>query len=184
MAKMMHLKLPNQLQNYLKIHIETEVDSLKSVSASNNTEPVSCLPKSLTINPVSGGGGWGAKKGLLSLDPQESHVPLSEEEEMERFMKTIDGSAFAPPGSSIQFFVSPPTIPASSSIPSDLVLGVSAILQPSEGETIGDGEFIEGHFGAMSSTGLFLESPLDKVAGVDGVSNTKLTVPQSLVYVA
>ncbi|KAL2136027.1 hypothetical protein VTI74DRAFT_5763 [Chaetomium olivicolor] len=60
---------------------------------------------------LSGGGGWGAKQGLLSLDPQIRLAP-DEERDMESFIGSFQGddSARGPlaPGSYVQFFVEMP----------------------------------------------------------------------------
>ncbi|KAK3953117.1 hypothetical protein QBC32DRAFT_127884 [Pseudoneurospora amorphoporcata] len=75
---------------------------------------------------LSGGGGWGTKQGLLSLDPQdrdsrrktpknnEAKEEEDEEDDMEgleRFLRTLRGEQnvgdIASPGSWVQFFVAP-----------------------------------------------------------------------------
>lgn len=59
---------------------------------------------------VGGGGEWGAKASLLSLDPKTSHKPESETHELDRFMRSFNGEqdakdAIAQPGDYVQFFV-------------------------------------------------------------------------------
>lgn len=59
---------------------------------------------------VGGGGEWGAKASLLSLDPKTSHTPQSEADELDRFMRSFHGEqeakdAIAQPGDYVQFFV-------------------------------------------------------------------------------
>jgi hypothetical protein len=59
---------------------------------------------------VGGGGEWGAKSSLLSLDPKTSHTPKSETDELERFIRSFNGDedakdAIAQPGNYVQFFV-------------------------------------------------------------------------------
>jgi hypothetical protein len=64
---------------------------------------------------LSGGGGWGKKAGLLSLDPVITSIE-SESSASQKFSDQLDGpgdlsSALHPvahPGDAIQFFVSPP----------------------------------------------------------------------------
>lgn len=134
---------------------------------------------------MSGGGGWGAKKGLLSLDPQISHFAFSEEEEMRRFMQTMDNSGFAPTGSTIQFFMSmsrPPPMPSGS--PPSFVFGVSG-QEPLDSEVVEDETgFIGGHFGALSNEGIYL-SPLEKKESEAGnlADEMKLSVPHSRAFI-
>lgn len=59
---------------------------------------------------MSGGGEWGAKASLLSLDPQTRHGRDSEEDELDRFIKSFHGEddakeLNAKPGDYVQFFV-------------------------------------------------------------------------------
>ncbi|KAF4594808.1 6-phosphogluconate dehydrogenase [Ophiocordyceps camponoti-floridani] len=56
---------------------------------------------------LSGGGGWGDKKGLLALDPQQSHTCYNEDTPT---TTTTTPFETAPPGSRIQFFA--PTDPS------------------------------------------------------------------------
>lgn len=59
---------------------------------------------------MGGGGEWGAKASLLSLDPKTRHTPESETDELDRFMRSFNGEqdakdAIAQPGDYVQFFV-------------------------------------------------------------------------------
>jgi hypothetical protein len=135
---------------------------------------------------VSGGGGWGAKKGLLSLDPQRRHFALSEEEELERFMQTMDVSSFAPPGSHIQFFASSGAGPAVlESMKSDMIFGTPGpVSQSSEPEPSTEDFSMELHFGALSNHGVYvsnLQGP-DHVAA-SGPDESKLNVPHARISV-
>ncbi|KZF23664.1 hypothetical protein L228DRAFT_122023 [Xylona heveae TC161] len=60
---------------------------------------------------LSGGGGWGQKRGLLSLDPHVSYNPEEEHswsgQIEERFSEPKELAGVASPGDFIQFFVSP-----------------------------------------------------------------------------
>lgn len=65
---------------------------------------------------VSGGGEWGAKAGLLSLDPQIEYERPSEAESLQSFQSAFQGDAqgdvqaadaVAKPGDMVQFFVEP-----------------------------------------------------------------------------
>lgn len=62
------------------------------------------------IITVGGGGEWGAKASLLSLDPKTSHTLQSEADELDKFMRSFNGEedakdAIAQPGDFVQFFV-------------------------------------------------------------------------------
>ncbi|KHN96279.1 uncharacterized protein MAM_05865 [Metarhizium album ARSEF 1941] len=132
---------------------------------------------------LSGGGGWGPKKGLLSLDPQQTHFALSEEEEMERFMRTMDHSGFAPPGAHIQFFIpamAPPKITASTA--TGIVFGVPLDIETSgEAGAAPKGYLVANHFGALSSQGIYLSGR----AGADSPScyKSKISVPGCRAFV-
>ena len=59
---------------------------------------------------MGGGGEWGAKASLLSLDPKTSHTPQSEADELDKFMRSFHGEqdtkdAIVKPGDFVQFFV-------------------------------------------------------------------------------
>ncbi|POS80891.1 hypothetical protein DHEL01_v200710 [Diaporthe helianthi] len=59
---------------------------------------------------LGGGGEWGAKASLLSLDPKTSHEPQSETDELDKFMRSFNGEqnakdAIVQPGDYVQFFV-------------------------------------------------------------------------------
>ncbi|ODA82910.1 hypothetical protein RJ55_01419 [Drechmeria coniospora] len=110
---------------------------------------------------LSGGGGWGAKKGLLSIDPQRTHFALSEEEEMKRFFQTMDRSSFAPPGSQIQFFMPAPAPPQDTAAScSGIVFGVPRNDEYAEGEAevAESGFLVDDHFGALSTQGVFISA--------------------------
>ncbi|KAG5926416.1 hypothetical protein E4U42_003333 [Claviceps africana] len=129
---------------------------------------------------LSGGGGWGPKKGLLSLDPRENHFALSEEEEMKKFVRTMSNSSFAPPGAHIQFFV-PPMGSVETVIENakGIVFGVpwnpeatSAFLE--------EGYLIRDHFGALSAQGIY--SSFRQHPGTSSYYDSKLSVPGSRLY--
>jgi hypothetical protein len=138
------------------------------------------------IGAVSGGGGWGAKKGLLSLDPQRRHFALSEEEELQGFLQSMDQSNFAPPGCRIQFFTPLDTPPETlRSMSSDIIFGVpgpSPTSSPESTDYKTERNPLELHFGALSSQGLFI-SDLDTSGGhADGAKDeSKLNVPNSRI---
>jgi hypothetical protein len=132
----------------------------------------SCSANSI---PVSGGGGWGAKKGLLSLDPQQTHFALSEEESLDRFMGSMEASNFAPVGSYIQFFT--PLKASADSLEGGantdgIVFGVhDASLAGREVKEI---HIHDGLFGALSNKGIFTSNSVEPEA--------KLSVPNSRVF--
>ncbi|RCI15137.1 hypothetical protein L249_6961 [Ophiocordyceps polyrhachis-furcata BCC 54312] len=126
---------------------------------------------------LSGGGGWGNKKGLLSLDPQQSHRRPGDEDDNKMLLDT-GTFEIAPPGSRIQFFA---TASESSkpklSGPQGFVVGVpdwpEAVEQKTTDHVDGSGRLSVGHFGALSSSGIF----------VDGSIKSKLDTPGSRLYV-
>lgn len=136
---------------------------------------------------VSGGGGWGLKQGLLSLDPQTTYTTPGDED-IESFIKSFRGESSADsivaPGSYVQFFVSPMHTPKSRSIldnsgslPST-VLGTHEI---SSTETKESGtpsiELIPGLFGGVSTQGLFISS-----ASSNNKLITKVDAPHSYIW--
>ncbi|PNY29421.1 Uncharacterized protein TCAP_00667 [Tolypocladium capitatum] len=132
---------------------------------------------------VSGGGGWGPKKGLLSIDPQRTHFALSEEEEMGRFMQTMNNSGFAPTGSQIQFFIPAQAPPEDMSCSTPgIVFGVPIGTEPAaQTEVPETGYLVSDHFGALASQGVFVSGPADPETGI--TDESKLSVPNSRVYV-
>ncbi|RFU79103.1 hypothetical protein TARUN_3112 [Trichoderma arundinaceum] len=126
---------------------------------------------------LSGGGGWGAKKGLLSLDPQRTHFSLSEEEEMQTFIQSMNGGGFTPQGSQIQFFMSAPALPdITDPFAPGVAFGVAGdVAIPKDPEPI-EG-FIGQHFGALSNSAIYLSGQ-----GLPGGKETKLSVPHSRIY--
>ncbi len=77
--------------------------------------PSCCHPTELTacaLLVVSGGGGWGDKQGLLSLDPQTKYSS-PDEDDVESFIRSFKGDTsgagtVVAPGSYIQFFIEGP----------------------------------------------------------------------------
>ncbi|KAK2601741.1 hypothetical protein QQS21_004729 [Conoideocrella luteorostrata] len=135
---------------------------------------------------LSGGGGWGPKKGLLSLDPQELYFALSEEEQMEKFMQSMNNkvSGFAPPGAHIQFFVpamASPELAASSA--TGVSFGVPWVSDtPCKVDATKKGYLVADHFGALSSQGVYL-SVLPN-AEAHSHQDSKLSVPGSRVFIS
>ncbi|KAL6908445.1 hypothetical protein GGI43DRAFT_143769 [Trichoderma evansii] len=126
---------------------------------------------------LSGGGGWGAKKGLLSLDPQRAHFSLSEEEEMQNFIQSMNGGGFTPEGSQIQFFMSAPAVmDITEPFEPGVAFGVAGDATVPKGAELFNG-FIGQHFGALSNSAIYLSGQ-----GLPGGKETKLSVPDSRVY--
>ncbi|KJZ73597.1 hypothetical protein HIM_06930 [Hirsutella minnesotensis 3608] len=133
---------------------------------------------------LSGGGGWGAKKGLLSLDPQRTHMPLSDEEEMARFMQAFDpNSGFAPAGSRVQFFATPRASPKDTALTTTgTIFGVpSRAHDAPEAEVFQGGYLKKDHFGALSKAGIFMSGPSE--SGEEHPDERKLSVPGSGILV-
>lgn len=118
---------------------------------------------------MSGGGGWGLKQGLLSLDPETSYIE-PEEDSIEMFIKAFQerdssdsSEGLVTPGSYVLFCIEPygteRNTPGQKPTPT-ISLGVA----PTNDEgvaldnTKGDVEVHDGHFGASSTIGLFLRT--------------------------
>lgn len=151
---------------------------------------------------MGGGGEWGAKASLLSLDPKTSHTPQSEADELDKFMRSFNGEqdakdAIAQPGDYVQFFVErdakqlPPekvnNLKALQEYPPirfgcgdlhmrdiDLPDRIVSGRQRDRGHTE---QFYSDHFGAHSAEGIYLSSS-------DIGPNTKMDVPGATVTMA
>ncbi|KAG5981378.1 hypothetical protein E4U55_002999 [Claviceps digitariae] len=132
---------------------------------------------------LSGGGGWGPKKGLLSLDPRETYFAASEEEEMEKFVRTMSNSSFAPPGAHIQFFV--PAMAAPEMVTSSatgVVFGVPLNSESAqEHDPSKEGYLVADHFGALSTQGIY--SSIRPNTATSSHHDSKLSVPGSRIYI-
>ncbi|TDZ73249.1 hypothetical protein CTRI78_v001407 [Colletotrichum trifolii] len=119
---------------------------------------------------LSGGGGWGKKQGLLSLDPETKYGP-SEDDDLDSFIRSFasqhDGGAqegVVAPGSYVQYFVSPPPTAKPAATTGEqlsLAFGTSeSALAEDTAAAEGPSEWklVPGHFGAVTSHGLFLGS--------------------------
>lgn len=148
---------------------------------------------------VSGGGGWGAKQGLLSLDPQTS-LTTGDQDDLESFIRSFEDGhhhsnrgGIVGPGSYVQFFVEPASLPPeqggdtrfapewyTGSCPT-LVVGTSGA---SPGIHQDDDLVVAwpALFGAVSSQGIYL-SP-DGPPGVSETVDSKLDAPRAYVISA
>lgn len=149
---------------------------------------------------MGGGGEWGAKASLLSLDPKTSHKLESEADELERFMRSFNGEqdakdAIVKPGDYVQFFVERDAVQR----PKEQVANLKAVqdyppirfgcgdlhmrnIEPpdwivSNRQHDASERLIFDHFGAHSAEGIYLSS-----GGVG--PNTKMDMPGSTVTMA
>ncbi|CAN8099111.1 unnamed protein product [Discula destructiva] len=153
---------------------------------------------------LSGGGEWGAKASLLSLDPQTSLGVESEEDELDRFQRSFNGEdtaeeAITRPGDYVQFFVE-----GDSDVPAEH-RGHMELLQAPDSypvATFGVGEFrkedyataqvedslqaqqglvqmLPDHFGAFSAEGLYLDMLRD--GGDKRTMSTKVDTPGTYI---
>ncbi|KAK3695358.1 hypothetical protein B0T22DRAFT_103218 [Podospora appendiculata] len=145
---------------------------------------------------LSGGGGWGLKQGLLSLDPQ-TRYSTPDQEDVESFIRSFNGEdsggGIVTPGSYVQFLVAPSHIAAGETLltPESEVDGDSTRVivgtQEAEAEAadLGDVDMtIDSElFGAISSQGIYVASLGDAADG--GVEHaaitTKIDSPDSFV---
>ncbi|KAJ2977483.1 hypothetical protein NUW58_g7800 [Xylaria curta] len=126
---------------------------------------------------LSGGGGWGLKQGLLSLDPETSFSLPGEDDDMEMFIRsfternsTEPTSGLATPGSSLLFCVEP-QMTSIEALPSQflraktLAFGVAPNPDdtPSRSSHPDAVEITSGHFGVSSAAGIFLRTIPDFV---------------------
>ncbi|KAJ8124862.1 hypothetical protein O1611_g8780 [Lasiodiplodia mahajangana] len=156
---------------------------------------------------LSGGGGWGLKQGLLSLDPETSFPLPGQDDDMEMFIKSFQErnsaeptGGLATPGSSLLFCVEPQVMnieDLSRQLPAPkdaLSFGVSPSLDdtPSSSSPADPVDIIDGHFGISSATGLFLRTNgssigtgnnNDMQGASQGSFTTKVDVPGAYFYV-
>ena len=157
---------------------------------------------------MSGGGGWGAKQGLLSLDPKTTYN--SSEEigfdfsggSWEKQQASALGS-IAEPGALIQFFASessktPATIPYAGPYSNpDLKTTVFGTIPstidnipqlPAESKEAKGRSFVRrGHFGCATESGIFLrhvplQEPQDGIDTRSSLATTKIDLPYSYIY--
>ncbi|KAK4205331.1 hypothetical protein QBC40DRAFT_271526 [Triangularia verruculosa] len=128
---------------------------------------------------LSGGGGWGLKQGLLSLDPNTRYA-REEHEDMESFIRSFKGEdatgGIVTPGSYVQFFTEaiPPTETTRPKLPWPSDSPTFAIGTPG-GKASGQVETFPNLFGAVSAEGVYISSEENTSI------TTKLDAPQSYV---
>lgn len=162
-----------------------------------------CLDKGATLARVlSGGGGWGIKQGLLSLDPQTAYSPSNEsrydysEGSLDEQQASTLGN-IAQEGAFIQFLVAAKNDAAVDSSEEnepeyrDSALGSTVMgVIPSTIDELHDVSLNEprevpklniqvylGHFGCVSESGMFFKRKR-KIHGVE----TKIDLPYSYIY--
>jgi hypothetical protein len=118
---------------------------------------------------VSGGGGWGLKQGLLSLDPQTKYA-TEEAEDVESFIRSFNGEekggATVAPGSWVQFMVEPVgNKPEGMDMSGEVgEAGCFIIGTPggvSDGRDAAGVRVQRGVFGAVSAEGIYVASEKD-----------------------
>lgn len=150
------------------------------------------------FNTVSGGGGWGLKQGLLSLDPQTRHASDADQD-IDSFISAFKGEeapgGVVSPGAYIQFYVEPvpldaeqdgiPEPAASLGPPPSIVFGTSHTgLEPRSdagGDSVG---IIHDHFGSLSKEGIYVDSVPEPSHAIDEKISihTKVDSPCSYVW--
>lgn len=195
-------------------HLQQAISSQPDDSSHPETQglfhrnPASQLWRGATLHKVlSGGGGWGKKAGLLSLDPDEGFGAEAASENAREQAALSEENDFLPnfgllrdvfsPGDSIQFFIAPDLeqIPQGegkaqreqdpdrlSSIDFGVIPSTVDDMPTEAAQTEQEGpdmiqKFV-GHFGALSEAGLSLvRQPSSPKPGP--VSRTKIDVPFS-----
>lgn len=170
--------------------------SIASVSAL--IVPIFLLDVMLTIVPVvSGGGGWGPKQGLLSLDPElkfgevtDARYDFQDIESPEEEQRQALGDV-ASSGDFIQFFmpgeatITEPTLPLRKDFDRRRMSNTIGCIPSSiddvpiarRDETFYPFHLVKGHFGALSEHGLYLET--DGVTIKSDPNVTKIDLPYS-----
>ncbi len=143
---------------------------------------------------VSGGGGWGLKQGLLSLDAQTRCSPTGEDDDIDGFIRSFYGEdtagSIVTPGSFIQFLVEPPASPEAAathqphnlpSIAFGTESGVSDGLLGAGDKPV---EIVGDHFGAVSNNGVFVDcvSPSPHSIDTRDTTRTKIDTPCSYIW--
>ncbi|RYP56692.1 hypothetical protein DL769_009882 [Monosporascus sp. CRB-8-3] len=136
---------------------------------------------------LSGGGGWGLKQGLLSLDPETSYTQ-PEQDDIEMFIKAFQernssnpSEGLVIPGSYV-LFCTEPYLTEENMRSRRITPTISLSVAPNkdEGVALRDGteevEIVDDHFGAASTAGLFLRT-IPETNGVGKDSTILLEQP-------
>ncbi|KAK5628454.1 hypothetical protein RRF57_004169 [Xylaria bambusicola] len=143
---------------------------------------------------LSGGGGWGLKQGLLSLDPETSFPVPGRDDDMEMFIRSFEqrnnaeaNTGLASPGWSLLFCVEP-RVTSTEALSGQWLasakswhFGVAPHLDHALSPSSQPGlvEIINDHFGISSAAGLYLKThPGKEIAYKQGFT-TKIDVPGS-----
>ncbi|KAI1481978.1 hypothetical protein F4774DRAFT_417336 [Daldinia eschscholtzii] len=144
---------------------------------------------------LSGGGGWGLKQGLLSLDPETTHS-LPNQDDVEMFIRAFQernnsspSEGLVTPGSYLMFCIEPHwtknEIGLSQNISPTTAIGV---VQNSDQEPDSAGlsdkvDVIDGHFGVVSKSGIFLKATnvphVSQATGQSQPFTTKVDLPRA-----
>ena len=188
--------LPKSKQKYALLYEPDRIKSLWEQTSPNPNFIGYWIKRGAKFCRVlSGGGGWGVKQGLLSLDPQSTYSEVSEARfdfstgSLEEQQTSALGN-IAEPDAYIQFFVldnnSPRQMPTRNPNPRrDGIRQMSTVIGtiPSSIDdqrpddyapgTVGDTQLDceRGHFGAVSEAGIFLSAPsMEKTTPTGGDS--------------
>ncbi|KAI1334011.1 hypothetical protein F5Y15DRAFT_403120 [Xylariaceae sp. FL0016] len=154
---------------------------------------------------LSGGGGWGLKQGLLSLDPERT-FSLPDQDDVDMFIRAFEernsnspSEGLVTPGSYLLFCIEPHWTDEELSSSDDLTssatlsLGVAPNADEDQVPTPVQGaeapKVLVGHFGATSRTGLYLRTipEVSTLTGKDLDSRashsftTKIDVPRASI---
>ncbi|KAI1817990.1 hypothetical protein GGS20DRAFT_530464 [Poronia punctata] len=156
---------------------------------------------------LSGGGGWGLKQGLLSLDPETSFSLPGRDDDIEMFIRSFEerndseqSGGIATKGSSLLFCMEPQmpytgegSIPLPALTRHAFTFGVAPNAEYSSSGNAYSGpvEIIEGHFGASSAAGLYLGAASRAIIGdnskggsvAQDTFNTRIDVPNTYIYI-
>ncbi|KAI0889128.1 uncharacterized protein GGS22DRAFT_67611 [Annulohypoxylon maeteangense] len=142
---------------------------------------------------LSGGGGWGLKQGLLSLDPETkfSLPDQDDQDDIETFIKAFEdidnpnpSQGIVTPGSYLMFCIEPhwteKELGALQHMTPLTALGVaSSSDQEPDSANISNGiEIIDNHFGVVSKTGLFLKTTASPYEMSDSDASESTEQPQ------
>lgn len=142
---------------------------------------------------LSGGGGWGAKQGLLSLDPETRFTAgAGEEEDVESFIRSFhgeeSGGGVVAPGAWVQFMVEEEVeveaVGREGPRPA-VMLGTHVAVEESGGSAAVGGaaevEVLEYVFGAASLKGIYVATEAAAGQEGDGEIVTKIDAARSYV---